>query len=103
MIESWGMKDAMAGKLVQAPAGRPVASLIAQGEVEIGMQQYSELMNVAGVEILGALPPGAEIISVFTAGVCAASAQPDRALRYVEFLASAEMAQVKQRQGFEAA
>jgi molybdate transport system substrate-binding protein len=60
-------------------------------------------MGVAGVDILGPLPPGAEINSVFTACVCAASKRPDQARGYVEFLASAMVAGTKRAQGFEPA
>lgn len=101
MIEAWGLNAQLQPRLIQAPPGRPVGALIAEGEVEIGIQQYSELMNVAGVDILGPLPPGAEIISTFTAAVGAAAADPEEARRYVEYLSSPALAEAKRRQGFE--
>jgi len=101
MIESWGLTDKLQGRLVQAPAGRPVGAMIVAGEVDLGIQQYSELMNLPGVHILGALPPGAEIVSLFSASVCAASSQPEEARRYVAFLASPAVADAKRRHGFE--
>jgi molybdate transport system substrate-binding protein len=103
MIEAWGMKEKMHGRLVQAPPGKPVGSMIVEGDVDLGIQQNSELMGVAGVDILGPLPPGAEIVSVFTAGVCAASARIGEARRYVEFLTSAQAGEAQRRQGFEPA
>jgi len=102
MIQAWGLTEKLQGRLIQAPPGRPVGALIAAGEVGIGIQQYSELMNLPGIDILGPLPPGAEIISTFTASVCAACAQPEEARRYVEFLAAPAQAEAKRRQGFEA-
>jgi molybdate transport system substrate-binding protein len=102
MVEAWGLKEKLEGRLIQAPPGKPVGSMIVAGDVEIGIQQNSELLGVAGVEILGALPPGAEIVSVFTAAVCSASAQPEQARRYVEYLASAGVLEAKRGQGFEA-
>ncbi|HEX4327245.1 MAG TPA: substrate-binding domain-containing protein [Burkholderiales bacterium] len=101
MIQSWGLTEKLQGRLIQAPPGRPVGALIAEGEVDIGIQQYSELMSLPGIDILGPLPPGAEIISTFTAGVGAAAAQPEEARRYVEFLAAPARAEAKRRQGFE--
>jgi len=101
MIEVWGLAAQLKDRLIQAPPGKPVGAMIAQGDVEIGMQQYSELMSVAGIAILGPLPPGAEIASVFTAAVCAASARPEQARQLVEFLTAPAVAEVKQRQGFE--
>jgi len=102
MIQDWGLTDKLRDHLIQAPAGRPVGAMIVAGEVDIGIQQYSELMNVPGVEVLGPLPPGAEIISIFSASVCAASTRPEEARRYVEFLASPVVADAKRRHGFEA-
>lgn len=103
MIEDWGLKDQLAARMVQAPPGKPVGALLAEDAVDIGIQQYSELMNVAGVDILGPLPPGAEINSVFTASVCAASEQAEEARRLVEYFASPGIAEIKRRQGFEPA
>ena len=102
MIKDWGLEDQLQARLIQAPPGRPVGAMIVAGEVDIGIQQYSELMGVPGVDILGPLPPGAEIVSIFTASVCAASAHPEEARRYLEFLASPAVAEAKKRQGFEA-
>jgi len=65
------MAAKLGDKLRQAPPGVSVGSLIAKGEAEIGFQQYSELMGVPGITVAGPLPPGAEIISTFTACVCA--------------------------------
>lgn len=103
MIEAWGMKDAMQGRLVQAPPGKPVGSMIVEGDVDLGIQQNSELMGVVGVDILGPLPPGAEIVSVFTASACAATTRVEEARRYVEFLTSVQAGEAQRRQGFEPA
>jgi molybdate transport system substrate-binding protein len=70
LIERWGLSASMAGRTVQAPAGVPVASLVARGEVDLGLQQRSELMHQSGIRVLGNLPPGAEFITTFSAGLC---------------------------------
>ena len=101
MIEAWGLKEKLEGRLIQAPPGKPVGSMIVEGDVEIGIQQNSELLGVPGVAILGALPPGAEIVSVFTAAVCSASKRPEEAGRLVAFLTAPEALETKRRQGFE--
>ena len=51
-------------------AGLP-AELAARGEVELAVQQVSELMLVPGIDVVGPLPPGAESVTMFTAGVFA--------------------------------
>jgi molybdate transport system substrate-binding protein len=103
MIDAWGMEEHMQGRLVQAPPGKPVGAMIVEGDVDLGIQQNSELLGVAGVDILGSLPPGAEIVSVFTACVCAASSRVEEARRYVDFLTSAQAGEAQRRQGFEPA
>lgn len=101
LFERWGIAGALQGRLVQARAGVPVASLVASGEVALGFQQLSELLNVAGIEVVGPLPEAIQIVTTFSAAL---PAQPDagsieavRAL--LEFLCSAETAGVKRRHG----
>lgn len=103
LFERWGVAGAIRERLVQAPPGVPVGALVARGEVEIGFQQLSELMYVEGVDVLGPMPPGAEIVTVFSAGVCAASTQPGAVRALLDFLRSPQTAQVKRRHGMEPA
>ena len=79
---------AIADSLVQAPPGVPVGALVARGEVDIGFQQLSELMHVEGIDVVGPMPPGLEIVTVFSGAVCAASAKPDAARALLGFLRS---------------
>ena len=65
--------------VVQAPPGVPVASLIARGDVELGFQQLSELMHLEGIDVIGPMPPGLEIVTTFSGGVCTASTQANAA------------------------
>lgn len=44
----WGIADQVAGRMVQAPPGVPVGSLVARGDVELGFQQLSELLHGGG-------------------------------------------------------
>jgi Bacterial extracellular solute-binding protein len=53
----------------------PVGGFVATGEVEIGFQQISELRPVKGIDIVGELPPGAQTITVFAAGIPTTSKQ----------------------------
>ena len=103
LIEQWGIATEVHDRLLQAPPGIPVGQLVAEGRASLGFQQYSELMNVSGITILGVLPPGAEIVSTFTAGLCASSTQPQAARDFIAFLASSAAADVKRRYGMEPA
>ncbi len=103
LFERWGISVAVRERLVQAPPGVPVAQLVASGEIELGFQQYSEMMDVPGLAILGSMPPGTEIISTFTAGICTASKQSAAVRGLLAFMGSTERAEIKRRHGMEAA
>ena len=90
-------------KLVKAPPGIPVGSLVAQGDADLGFQQLSELIHVQGIVVLGPLPPEIQNVTVFAAGVATTSKQPEATAALVAYLASAETAAVKQAQGMEPA
>ena len=66
----------------------PVGGVVAKGEAEIGFQQISELHPVKGINIVGPLPPGAQRITVFAAGVPVTSTHPDEAQALIRWLAS---------------
>lgn len=103
LFERWGAMAQLEGRLVQARAGVPVGSLVASGEVELGFQQRSELIHQSGIELVGDLPPAIQIDTTFSAGVCAASSQPEAAAALIAFLASPETADAKRRQGMQPA
>lgn len=103
LFELWGVAEALRTRVVQAPPGVPVGTLVARGEVEIGFQQRSELMHLDGIDVLGGMPPGTEIVTVFAGAVCAASTQPGAARSLLDFLVSPATAEAKRRHGMEPA
>lgn len=103
LFERWGIAEQIAERIVQPPPGVPVGTLIAAGEVELGFQQLSELMHLDGIDVIGSLPPGLEIVTTFSGGVGAASAQPDAARALLDFLRSPAAADTKRRHGMEPA
>ena len=103
LLRRWGVFDAVRERLVQAPAGVPVGRLLAQGQASLGFQQTSELVGLAGVRVLGELPPGCEIVTRFSAGICGASRQPQAARAAIDCLASPQFAAIKREHGLEPA
>jgi molybdate transport system substrate-binding protein len=84
-----GIADEMRSKIVTPDPGTPVGEVVARGEAEIGVQQISELLPVAGIEIIGPLPASLQKITTFSAGVLTAAKEPDAARALVKFVASA--------------
>src|SRR3989344_3007064 len=98
LFERWGIADQIAPRMVQAPPGVPVGSLVAKGEVALGFQQLSELLHVQGIQIVGPLPPAIQITTTFSAGVGVHSQQVDAARSLLAYLASPAAAEAKQKQ-----
>jgi len=103
VFQRWGMGDAIGSKIVQAPPGVPVGSLVAHGDVELGFQQLSELMHLDGIEVVGPLPPGVQIVTTFSGGVCSTSRQPGAARDVLAYMASPAANAAKARHGMEPA
>ena len=103
LFERWGIAEALADRLVQAPAGVPVGALLARDEVELGFQQLSELKELPDVDLVGPMPPGVEIVTTFAGGLCTASTQPAAARALLDFMRSPAAAEAKLRNGMEPA
>lgn len=99
IFDLWGLGEELGARLVQARPGLPVGRLVADGEAEIGFQQLSELQGLAGITLLGGLPPGLDIVTTFTGAIGAHSPRPDAAQALLDFLASADTAGVKHAHG----
>jgi len=103
LFERWGIADEVRSRLLQAPPGVPVGSLLARGEAALGFQQLSELMGVEGIDLLGPLPPEIQITTVFSAAPAIGCTQSEAARALLEFMASADSASIKRRHGMEPA
>ena len=66
----------------------PVGGFVATGEFEIGFQQISELRPVKGIDIVGPLPPGAQKVTIFAAGIPTTATHPEAAKALIEWLSS---------------
>jgi len=82
-----GIADQIKAKCRKIEAD-PVGGVVATGEFEIGFQQISELRPVKGIDIVGPLPPGAQKVTVFAAGIPETATHPEAAKALIEWLAS---------------
>src|SRR5579863_2669918 len=95
-----GIADQIKSKSRMIPAD-PVGGVVASGEFEIGFQQISELRPVKGIDIVGELPPGAQRVTVFSAGIPVTSKQPEAAKALIQYLASPARLPVIEKTGLE--
>jgi molybdate transport system substrate-binding protein len=67
----------------------------------IGITQVSEIITTPGVEMVGVLPRGFELATVYSAAVCATAREPELARRFVLLLASSDATAARARAGFQ--
>ncbi|ABD68094.1 putative ABC transporter, periplasmic molybdate binding protein [Rhodoferax ferrireducens T118] len=103
LFERWGIAERIKDRIVTAPPGVPVGSLVAKGEVALGFQQLSELIHVQGISIVGPLPSTIQITTTFSAAMTSGCTRPAEVQALLDFMASPEAAEAKQRQGMEPA
>ena len=99
----WGLLDTLRDRIVQAPPGVPVGALVARGEVALGFQQLSEMRGVAGITVVGPLPPEVEIITTFSGSVAARCGQPEAMRALLAFWQSGACDALKLQHGMSAA
>jgi molybdate transport system substrate-binding protein len=95
-----GVWDQIKGKSKKIEAD-PVGGVVATGEVEIGFQQISELRPVKGIDIVGELPPGAQRVTYFAAGIPVTAKNPEGAKALIQWLASPANDEVIRKTGLE--
>jgi molybdate transport system substrate-binding protein len=100
MIPRLGIAEQLKGKARMIPA-EPVGKVVARGEAELGFQQLSELKAVEGIDIVGLIPGDAQKVTVFSAGISTASAQPAAAKSLLAYLTSQKAKATITRTGLE--
>jgi molybdate transport system substrate-binding protein len=99
-IERLGIAEQMKPKTTLVP-GAQSPDLVAKGEVELGIAQASEIVPIAGVQLVGPLPGELASMTLFAGGVGAESASADAAKALIEFLSGKEAAPHFKSKGFE--
>jgi molybdate transport system substrate-binding protein len=79
------------------------AQACADGEVDIAIQQISELMPVTGLDIVGPLPPDLQKVTMFSAGIGAATRQRAAAEKFIAFVKDRERDEALRAHGLEPA
>ena len=100
LLPRLGIADQVKGKSKQIESG-PVGDAVARGDAEVGFQQISELRPVAGIEIVGPLPPDVQRVTVFSAGISSGAKSAAAAKALLAFLASPAAAAAIRKSGLD--
>ena len=95
-----GIEAEIQQKCQRIPSG-PVGVAVARGDAEIGFQQISELLPVPGIDYVGPLPPEAQKVTIFSAGIAVGARQPDAARALIKYLASPAVVPAIKKSGLE--
>jgi molybdate transport system substrate-binding protein len=91
LFQKLGIYDQIKSK-IKIIQGKTVAAAVADGEVEIGIQQTNVIQPVAGTQYLGPLPPDLIEYGHFGVAVRNVSKNPDVARELIKFMTSQEAA-----------
>lgn len=101
LVQRLGIAGQVLPKSRLIGGGERVGAVIARGEVEIGLQQISELLPVPGIGHITPLPPELQKVSTFAAGVAASSPSKTLAREVIGFIASPKAAAAIKNSGLQ--
>jgi len=102
LFQSLGIEDQLRGKLMRIDGGM-VVEAVARGEADLGFQQVSEILPVAGVQLVGTLPGPLKKVTRYDVAVLAASPNATDARAFAEEMTSPRARAVIEQSGFTAA
>lgn len=101
VLDRLGIAEQMKGKTILVP-GAQAAEVVAKGEAELGIAQASEIVPIAGAQLVGPLPGDLASMTGFTAAIGAESKSPEAASAFIRFLTGPQSAPRLKAKGFEA-
>ena len=100
VVDRLGIADQLKSKTILVP-GAQAAEVVAKGEAEIGVAQTSEIVPVAGAEVLGPLPGEFASTTLWTAAIGATTKVPEVAKSLIQFLTGPVARPVFTAKGFQ--
>ena len=99
VLERLGIAEEVKAKLVSPQGRERVGTIVARGDAEIGVQQFSELLPIDGIDILGPLPGDLQRFMVYGASALPGSKEPAAAQEFINFLRSEPATTIISRKG----
>ena len=88
LFQRMGIADDLKPRLKQVASGLSVGEVIAKGEAEIGFQQVSELLHIAGITFAGPLPADIQNYTTYAGAIHTSAKSPDQAMALLKYLKS---------------
>lgn len=85
LIKTLGIEQALRARGTVIPAGFTAEQLI-NGQADLAVQQISELLMVAGIDVVGALPPETQQPVSLSAAILSTARQPEAGQRFLAWL-----------------
>jgi molybdate transport system substrate-binding protein len=101
MLTRLGLHEELQDRLVHKGAIHGGGEYVASGGADLGLYLVSEVRHIAGVQVVGSLPPSLQNYVVYGAAIPAANQSPEAALSFIRFLTSPANAAHWQAAGFE--
>src|SRR5215470_10414020 len=101
VLERLEIVEQIKAKAKHPTPGTFIATMLVNGEVELGVQQIPELMSVSGIDIVGPFPGDLQATTIFAAGVPASAKEPAAARALIAFLRSPEAVAVIRAKGLD--
>src|SRR5262249_37401315 len=102
VLQQLGIADEITHRLKIYPNGATAMRELAASSARrpIGCTQSTEITSTEGVKLSGALPPGCELATMYTAAITTRAANPAAAESLIDLLTSADASEARRRAGF---
>ncbi|ALM86566.1 substrate-binding domain-containing protein [Bordetella sp. N] len=102
VLNKLGLTDTLADRIHEYPNGNAAMTAMAKagGQGLLGCTQVTEIRYTPGVTLVGDLPSGYGLSTVYTAAVCTHAAAPALAAQFVQALSEPASASLRKESGF---
>ena len=100
LLKRLGIDEELRAKATVLPEGL-TGELVARGEIELAVQQMSELMQVSGINIFAKLPPAVQQSTTFSIGIFKDPTQSEVISAFTAFMRTPAVTAVLKRQGLD--
>jgi molybdate transport system substrate-binding protein len=102
VLDALGIREALNSRIHEYPNGATALRELARttGAGLVGCSQVTEILYTEGTTLVGELPPGHELNTVYVAAVCTDAAKPELAHRFLEALSGESSRGLRSRAGF---